>query len=287
MILIELLRSQPWLALSCAALLGLIAGSFLNVVTHRLPLMLERDWRRQSREILRLDAVAETVFNLVLPRSHCPSCACPLPAQDNIPVFSDLLLRGRCRQCQAAISPRYPLLEIVTALLSVAVVAHFGVNWPALCALLCTWTLLALAAIDLEQQLLPDSLTQPLLWLGLLFNTQSLFTSPVSAVFGAAAGYLVLWSVYWSFKLLTGRDGMGAGDFKLLAALGAWLGWQMLPMIVLLSSLAGALSGVALILLRGRDRREPLPFGPFLAAAGFIALLWGKPLSALLFSGAF
>jgi leader peptidase (prepilin peptidase)/N-methyltransferase len=287
MTLIELLRSQLWLALTCATLLGLIVGSFLNVVVHRLPVMLERDWQRQSREILGLDVPVETVFNLALPRSHCPACGAPLRAQDNFPVLSYLLLRGRCRQCQAAISLRYPLLEICSALLAVAVVAHFGVTWLALYALLLTWTLLALAAIDLEHQLLPDDLTQPLLWLGLLLNTQNLLTSPISAVFGAAVGYLVLWSVYWIFKLLTGREGMGQGDFKLLAALGAWLGWQMLPVIVLLSSFVGALTGIALIVLRGRDRREPLPFGPFLAAAGFIALLWGKPLSTLLFSGAF
>jgi leader peptidase (prepilin peptidase)/N-methyltransferase len=287
MTFMELLSSQPWLALLCAAVLGLIVGSFLNVVAYRLPLMLERDWQRQSREILGLDAPTEPAFNLALPRSHCPACGCPLRAQDNLPLLSYLLLRGRCRQCQATIPLRYPLLEAFTALLSIVVVAHFGVSWLSLFALLFTWTLLALAAIDIEQQLLPDDLTQPLLWLGLLLNTQSLFVSPVSAVAGAAVGYLVLWSVYWMFRLLTGREGLGQGDFKLLAALGAWLGWQALPLVVLLSSLVGALTGIALIALRGRDRREPLPFGPYLAAAGFIALLWGQKLSTLLFGGAF
>ncbi|MDR0780829.1 MAG: A24 family peptidase [Pseudomonadales bacterium] len=285
--LIDLLRAQPWLALVCTAVLGLIVGSFLNVVVQRLPRMLERDWQRQSREMLGLEVQEEALFNLALPPSQCPACRHPLRVRDNLPLVGYLLLRGRCRHCHGAISPRYPLLEALTALLGVVVVAHFGLSWQTVFALCFIWALLALAAIDLEQQLVPDTLTQPLLWLGLLLNTQHLFVSPGNAIIGSAAGYLLLWSVYWIFKLLSGREGLGQGDLKLLAALGAWLGWQALPLIVLLSSLSGALTGLALIALRGRDRHAPLPFGPFLATAGGIALLWGQALSALLFGGAF
>ncbi|MDD3483233.1 A24 family peptidase [Azovibrio restrictus] len=261
--------------------LGLLVGSFLNVVIHRLPKMMERDWLAQCAE-LRGESIAEgETFNLSTPRSRCPHCGHQISALENIPVLSYLLLRGKCRSCHASITLRYPLIELGAALLSGYAAWHFGPGWQAVGAALLLWTLLALAMIDMDTQLLPDSLTLPLLWLGLLFNLEGHFTSLPEAVVGAMAGYLSLWSVYWLFKLATGKEGMGYGDFKLLAALGAWMGWTLLPSIILLSSLVGALVGISLMVLAKHGRNIPIPFGPYLAAAGGIALFWGKDLNRL------
>ena len=283
------LASSPVLLLALAFILGLIVGSFLNVVIYRLPLMMERDWRAQCHEFLELPApvsegFASGKFNLSQPGSHCPHCKHAIGASENIPVISYILQRGKCIHCNSPISPRYPILETVTGLFSLLTVASFGLSWLTLALLIFTWTLIVLTMIDLDRQLLPDDITLPLLWLGLLVNSQGLLTSLQNAVWGEVAGYLILWSIYWIFKLLTGKEGMGYGDFKLLAALGAWLGWQALPQIILLSSLVGVIVGVSMIVLKGRDKNIPIPFGPYLASAGFIALLWGDKLSALVFN---
>lgn len=262
-------------------LLGLLIGSFLNVVILRTPPRLEFDWRREAREILDLpepDAIAPPGW--VADRSRCPTCGHQLSWYENIPVLSYAVLRGRCRVCKAPISTQYPLVELLTGLLSVAVVAHFGPGWESAVALLATWILIAASGIDFRTTLLPDQFTLPLLWLGLLSAAAaSLYVSPSQAIWGSALGYLSLWSVYWLFKLVTGKDGMGYGDFKLLAALGAWLGWQALPLVILLSSVVGAVCGIALMLIKRRGREVAIPFGPYLAAAGWIALLWGEPLT--------
>lgn len=266
-------------------LLGLIVGSFLNVVIYRLPIMLKAGWKSECQAFLAEDAdqspatEAAPVFNLNTPRSRCPHCDHAITAWENIPVLSYLFLRGRCRQCKTAISLRYPAIELFTAALSMACAWHFGVSAMAAFAILLSWGLIALAFIDLDEQYLPDSITLPFLWLGLLVNTQQLFVDLESAVIGAMAGYLVLWSVYMLFKTLTGKEGMGFGDFKLLAMLGAWLGWQMLPAIILISSAVGAIIGIALIASNRHQRGIPIPFGPFLAAAGWIALLWGSDIN--------
>ena len=276
-------EQYPLLWLSVAALFGLVTGSFLNVVIHRLPRMLERDWRRQCDALLARDGEPASElperYDLVQPASHCPRCGTAIRPVDNIPVLSYLLLRGRCRQCQVRIPARYPLVELLTAVVSVVVAWRLGVSWQTAAALPLTWALLALTFIDLDHKLLPDDITLPLLWAGLLVNLGGLFTDLPSAVIGAVAGYLCLWTVYHGFRLLTGKEGMGYGDFKLLAAFGAWLGWQALPLIVLLSSLVGALTGIAMMLFAGHRRGTPIPFGPFLAAAGWIALLWGDALT--------
>ena len=264
-----------------ALILGLLIGSFLNVVIYRLPKMLERQWRAECVALTGASATPEqpeAPFNLVTPASTCPHCGHRIRPWENIPALSYLLLRGRCSQCRQRISVRYPIVEVVTGILSAALAWHFGPTPQLLAALVLTWGLIALTMIDADTQLLPDVLTLPLLWLGLLVNTQGLFTDLNSAVWGAAAGYLSLWTVYWLFKLITGKEGMGYGDFKLLAALGAWMGWQMLPLIILLSSLVGAVVGIAMIVALGRDRQIPIPFGPYLATAGWIALLWGEPI---------
>ncbi|MFZ2852997.1 MAG: A24 family peptidase [Rhodocyclaceae bacterium] len=271
--------AQPTVfAVSCG-LLGLLVGSFLNVVIHRLPKMMEHDWHGQCA-LLRGEEIAEApVLSLVAPRSRCPACGHPIGALENIPIVSWLFLRGRCSACQAPISPRYPAIEALTGLLTAFAAAHFGFGWAAAGAILLVWCLVALTFIDVDTQLLPDSITLPLLWAGLLFNLNDTFVDLHSAVVGAAAGYLTLWSVYWLFKLSTGKEGMGYGDFKLLAALGAWFGWQMLPLTILLSSLVGAVVGIALIVLAKRGRNVPIPFGPYLAAAGLLALFWGKDIT--------
>ncbi len=263
-----------------AALLGLCLGSFLNVVVHRLPRMLEREWAAQCAE-LRGEPIPGDgdAFNLMWPRSRCPSCGHGITALENIPVLSYLFLRGKCSACGCRISARYPLVEFFTAAGSAAIALHFGIAWSTLGALCLLWSLIALALIDFDTQLLPDSITLPLLWLGLVFNLFGVFTDLRSAVLGAMAGYLALWSVYWLFRFATGKEGMGFGDFKLLAALGAWLGWQLLPAVILLSSLVGALVGVALIVFARHGRHVPIPFGPYLAAAGFVALFWGEALT--------
>ncbi len=275
--------SSDWLA-GAALLFGLLVGSFLNVVVHRLPLMMRREWRAQCAEEMAQPAPAlpEGRFDLVAPRSRCPACNRQIRAVENIPLFSWLALKGRCAGCSARISPRYPAVELLTGLLFAA--TAWLLPWPAqaLAGIGLTGALIALSFIDIDEQLLPDSITLPLLWAGLLFNLlagDQAFVSIEEAVIGAVAGYLSLWTVYQGFKLVTGREGMGYGDFKLLAALGAWLGWQMLPLVILLSALVGAIVGIAMILLLGRDRQVPIPFGPYLAAAGWIALLWGPALT--------
>lgn len=262
------------------ALLGLFVGSFLNVVIHRLPRMMERVWHAQAAELRGEPVEPAERFNLATPRSRCPHCGHLIGALENIPVLSYLVLRGRCGHCGAGISMRYPIVEAFTALLSGYAAWHFGFGVAAAGALLFIWTMVALAFIDVDTQLLPDDLTLPLLWLGLLFNLGGAFTDLPSAVIGAMAGYLSLWSVYWLFKLVTGKEGMGYGDFKLLGAIGAWLGWQLLPLTILLSSLVGAVVGIALIVLARHGRNVPIPFGPYLAAAGIIALFWGEDLTS-------
>ncbi len=261
-----------------AGLLGLCVGSFLNVVIYRLPKMMEQDWLAQCAE-LRGEAAPDQgeALSLAKPRSRCPSCGHQITALENIPLLSYLLiLKGKCSGCGTRISPRYPVIELMTGLLSAYAAWHFGPTIQTIGALALLWALIALSAIDLDTQLLPDSITLPLLWLGLAFNLWSAFADLPTAVIGAMAGYLSLWSVFWLFKLATGKEGMGYGDFKLLAALGAWLGWQMLPAIILLSSIVGAIVGIALIVAARRGRNVPIPFGPYLAAAGVIALFWGQ-----------
>lgn len=273
----EFLAGSPLLVVIESALLGLIVGSFLNVVIHRLPKMMMRDWRLQCHELqgtTPVDADMEP-YNLNVPRSHCPGCHHAISIWENIPVISYLILRGRCKECGQRISIRYPLIETLTAVLSALVAWQFGFSWQTAAALLLTWALVPLIFIDLEHQLLPDDITLPLLWLGLGLSLFGIFTDPASAILGAMAGYLSLWSVYIAFKLLTGKEGMGYGDFKLLALFGAWLGWQAVPLIIILSSLVGSIVGITLILLRRHQRDIPIPFGPYLAAAGWIALMWG------------
>lgn len=265
----------------CALLIGLLIGSFLNVVIYRLPIMMQRDWREQARDILELPAEARReTFNLVLPNSKCPQCGHEIKPWENIPVISYLFLRGKCSSCKTPISKRYPLVELSCGLLSAYIAWHFGVTWQAAGMLVLTWGLLAMSLIDADHQLLPDSLVLPLLWLGLILNHFGLFTSLEDALWGAVAGYLSLWSVYWLFKLITGKEGMGYGDFKLLAMLGAWGGWQVLPLTILLSSLVGAVLGLIMLRLRNAETSTPIPFGPYLAIAGWIALLWGDQITA-------
>ena len=275
---------MPALFVALAGVLGLLVGSFLNVVIHRLPKMMENEWREQCAELSApIDqapghSAQKPTYNLVLPRSACPSCGHRISALENIPVVSYLALGGRCRGCKSKISARYPIVEAMTGLLSGLVAWHFGFGIAGLSALILLWGMIALTFIDADTQLLPDSITLPLLWLGLIVNSDNTFTDLRSAVLGAVFGYLALWSVYWLFKLATKKEGMGYGDFKLLAAIGAWLGWQVLPLVILLSSVVGAVIGIALIVLARMGRNIPLPFGPYLAMAGFIALLWGKPI---------
>jgi leader peptidase (prepilin peptidase)/N-methyltransferase len=280
-LLLELAHGLPWLYFSLVLLFSLMIGSFLNVVIHRLPIMLEREWQAEYRSYFAPDeeATAAERYNLMVPRSACPHCGHAITALENIPLLSWLWLKGRCRDCQTPISVRYPLVELMTALLSVAVAMTVPPGWSTLAALLLTWVLVALTFIDLDKMLLPDQLTLPLLWGGLLFNLAGGFVPLADAVIGAMAGYLVLWSLYWAFKMLTGKEGMGYGDFKLLAALGAWLGWQALPIVLLLSSLIGAIIGIGLIALRKHHQGKPIPFGPYLAIAGWIALLWGDTIT--------
>ncbi|MDR2506601.1 MAG: A24 family peptidase [Candidatus Accumulibacter sp.] len=260
-------------------LLGLSFGSFLNVVIHRLPRMMENDWRDQCAELQGIPASSEReALTLATPRSRCPRCGHTITPLENIPVASWIFLRGKCSACRAPISMRYPAVEALTALLSVSVALRFGVTWGAVGALVLAYSLIALAFIDFDTQYLPDTITLPLIWAGLLFNLFDTYVPLRSAVAGAMAGYLSLWSVYWIFKLCTGKEGMGHGDFKLLAALGAWFGWQALPAIILLSSLVGAVVGIGLIVVASRGRDIPIPFGPYLASAGLVILFWGNEL---------
>jgi len=278
------LLSEPWAVSIGTFILGLLIGSFLNVVIHRLPKMMEAEWREQCEELLCTTASTEEkpareAFNLIVPRSRCPHCGQGIKAHENIPVISYLFLRGKCSACKAPISLRYPAVELVTGLLSLAVICVFGATITGLTALVLTWCLIALTMIDFDTQLLPDSITLPLVWLGLIVNYFGLFTTLEAALWGAVAGYLFLWSIYWLFKLLTGKEGMGYGDFKLLSALGAWFGWAYLPQIILLSACVGALVGIALMFIKRRGKDIPIPFGPYLAAAGWIALIWGDQIN--------
>ena len=273
------LYSSPVTLAALAVLLGLFIGSFLNVVVYRIPRMLEHEEAAWLAEREGKDVAPQPAYNLAVPRSQCPACGHRITALENIPVLSWLVLKARCSACQAPISGRYPAVELLTGLLSGLVVWHFGPTWQSATALLLVWVLIALSFIDFDTQLLPDRLTLPLVWAGLLANLAGIgFTSLSEAVIGAAAGYLALWSVYWIFKLATGKEGMGYGDFKLLAALGAWLGWKMLPTVILLSSVAGAVIGIALIMAARRGKDIPIPFGPYLAIAGVVALLYGERL---------
>jgi len=331
MTLSQALASNTPFLLSCAGILGLIVGSFLNVVIHRLPQMMHKAWREQCLDYLEnnhldnenpknedqneqnldnaklersqnddagtIDQSAVSAattnpplgkatekYNLMVPRSACPACGHAITAVENIPVISYLALKGRCAGCKTPISSRYPIIEASTGLLSVIVAWHFGFSLQCAAALILTWSLIALSVIDFDHKLLPDDITLPLLWIGLLLNIGALFTDSTSSLIGAIAGYLSLWGVYWAFKLLTRKEGMGYGDFKLLAMLGAWMGWQSLPGIVLLSSFVGAAIGIALILFRGRDKNIPIPFGPYLAIAGWIYLLWGDQITQVYFN---
>lgn len=278
--LLDLLASSPLAFVLCALILGLLVGSFLNVVVYRLPLMMIRDWKTQSREMLDLPAAPQPeTFNLILPHSRCPHCSHKIRAWENIPVVSYLFLGGKCSQCKAPISKRYPLAELACGLLSAFIAWHFGFGWQAAAMLVLTWGLLSMSLIDADHQLLPDAIVLPLLWLGLIVNAFGLFTSLTDALWGAVAGYLVLWCVFWLFKLVTGKEGMGYGDFKLLAMLGAWGGWQILPLTILLSSIVGAVLGLILLRLRNVETSTPIPFGPYLALAGWIALLWGDQIT--------
>ncbi|MGE8325874.1 prepilin peptidase [Pseudomonas urmiensis] len=274
------LAVQPVYFLVLATVLGLLVGSFLNVLVHRLPIMLERQWQREAQEVLDLPLVEHERFNLSLPASHCPHCGHRIRPWENIPLLSYLLLRGRCSACKGAISTRYPLVELACAGLSLVVAWHFGPGVQALAALLLTWCLLALSLIDAEQQILPDVLVLPMVWIGLIVNAFGVFVTLDAALWGAVLGYLSLWSVYWLFKLVTGKEGMGYGDFKLLAMIGAWGGWQVLPVTLVLSSVVGALIGLCLMRLRKASLGTAMPFGPYLAIAGWIAVLWGDEMYA-------
>lgn len=279
MTFLSLLQSSPTLFICLIILLGLLVGSFLNVVIYRLPIMMEQEWQSQCDELNGKESQTSESFTLSTPPSRCPHCNHAISALENIPIISYVLLRGKCKQCKAGIAIRYPLIEALTGLLSGIVAWQFGFDWACLGALLLTWSLIALTFIDVDHQLLPDSITLPLLWLGITFNLFTVYTDLQSSVIGAMAGYLSLWLVFQGFKLATGKEGMGFGDFKLLAALGAWLGWALLPSIILLSSLVGATIGISLILLRQHQRDIPIPFGPYLAAAGWLALVWGHDIN--------
>ncbi|NOS73643.1 MAG: prepilin peptidase [Methyloglobulus sp.] len=278
---LDYLIGFPALFSAVVGLIGLLVGSFLNVVIYRLPIMMQKNWRKDCQEYLGLDSEpqAEEPFNLVLPLSRCPGCNTPIKPYQNIPVISYVFLRGKCAKCKNPISLRYPIIEAFTALTSFVIANHFGFTPQTGFGLLLTWSLIALSFIDIDHHLLPDSITLPMLWLGLFLSMFGLFTDSNASIIGAIAGYLALWSVFHLFKLLTGKEGMGYGDFKLLALFGAWLGWQSLPAIILLSSLVGAVVGIAMIVFSRHDRNTPIPFGPYLAAAGWIALIWGADIN--------
>jgi leader peptidase (prepilin peptidase)/N-methyltransferase len=275
----DLLREQPAFFISMATLLGLMVGSFLNVVIHRLPKMMEQEWQRNCADLHGQEALAHPRYTLVTPRSACPVCGHQIRAWENIPAVSYLLLGGKCSACKTRISPRYPLVEAMAGILAGLIAWRFGYGAAALAAMAFTFCLIALTFIDFDTHLLPDDITLPLLWGGLLWNISGGFTDLTSAVIGAVAGYLALWSIYWLFKIITGKEGMGYGDFKLLAAIGAWFGWQLLPAVILLSSLAGSVIGISLILLARHGRNVPIPFGPYLALGGIAALFFGPQLA--------
>ena len=284
--MLELISESAPVFIAIVFAFTLLIGSFLNVVIHRLPIMMEREWREQADELTKTPPeheLPEGRFDLVAPRSRCPSCGSLITALQNVPVISYLFLRGRCANCKTRISARYPLVELMTALLAAICAWHFGPGWEALLAIVLTLTLVPITMIDADTQLIPDAIVLPLMWLGLalslfhpLAGADTLFISPSDAIVGAMAGYLSLWSIFWVFKLVTGKDGMGYGDFKLLAALGAWLGWQQLPIIIMMSAIVGTVINVVMIVARGKDRSIPIPFGPYLATAGWITMLWGE-----------
>ncbi len=291
--IVPLLQNHPVVFIITATVVGLMVGSFLNVVIYRLPIMMQRDWDEQAAMVLddaKLEDCAQSLrekrdtparYNLIVPRSGCPKCQRRIGALENIPIVSYLVLGGKCAGCKTPISIRYPVVEAITAVVSGYIAWHFGFGLAALAAIVFAWSLIALTIIDIDTQLLPDSITLPLLWIGLLANMLGTFAPLDAAVIGAVAGYLALWSVYWLFKLATGKEGMGFGDFKLLAAIGAWLGWKLIPLVILLSSFVGAAVGILLIVFRRHGRSTLIPFGPYLAAAGLIAILWGADINAM------
>ena len=278
MSLIQSFQAFPALFVTAVTVMSLAIGSFLNVVIHRLPKMLERQWRDELSELNGQEVAAGPRYNLMVPRSACPACGHAIGALENVPLISYLALRGKCAGCKARISPRYPLVEALTGVLSGYIAWRYGFTWQTLALLVFVWSMIALAFIDLDTFYLPDDITLPLVWAGLLANMGGLFVDLQSAVIGAIAGYLALWLVFWGYKLATGKDGMGYGDFKLLAAIGAWLGWKMLPVVILLSSLVGAIVGISLIVFARHGRNVPIPFGPYLVLGGLIALFWGDQL---------
>jgi leader peptidase (prepilin peptidase)/N-methyltransferase len=281
----ELFTGSPQIFVSIVFLISLLIGSFLNVVIYRLPIMMEREWRAQCKELAATPAadIPDGRFNLVFPRSRCSSCGTQISALQNIPILSFLVLGGKCASCGEAFSKRYPIVEAATAILTAIVAWRFGFSWESAAAILLTWALIAVSVIDIDHQIIPDSISLPFVWLGLVLSlfhpmpgSEVLFVDPKIAIVGALAGYLSLWSIYQLFRLMTGKEGMGYGDFKLLAVLGAWLGWQMLPLIILLSAVVGAAVGITMIIVQRHDRNIPIPFGPYLAAAGWIAMLYGE-----------
>ena len=276
----DLLRAEPTFFVTSSIIVGLMVGSFLNVVIHRLPKMMEREWHNNCLELQGKETPIQPKYTIVTPRSACPNCGHNISALENIPVISYLMQGGKCKGCKAKISMRYPLIEALTGALIGAVAYKYGYSYSSLFAFILVFALVALTFIDFDTQLLPDDITLPLLWLGLLFNLNGGFTDIKSAVLGAMFGYLILWSVYWLFKLVTGKEGMGYGDFKLLGAIGAWFGWQLLPAVILLSSVVGAIIGIAMIMFKGKSGSTAIPFGPFLAFGGIAALFFGQQLSA-------
>ncbi|MFK8047702.1 MAG: A24 family peptidase [Halioglobus sp.] len=280
--MLDALNQHSWMLAIALSFMGLVVGSFLNVVIYRLPIMMESQWRKDCCELLEVEEKEATeTINLAVPNSHCPHCGQSIKAWQNIPVLSYIMLGGKCHNCRSRISIRYPIIELVTGVMTLALAVYFQASLALLGAMFFTWALIALTMIDVDQQLLPDDITLPLLWLGLILNVSETYVTLEAAVIGAALGYLSLWSVFWLFKLLTGKDGMGYGDFKLLAALGAWMGWQAIPLIILLSSVVGAVVGISLMVLKRRGKDIPIPFGPYLAMAGWISLLWGDHLTGL------
>ncbi len=283
MSLYAIFLANPGFYYIVVAMTSLLIGSFLNVVIYRLPIMMEREWRAECNRFLNIEneSMNAEAFNLMVPRSKCPKCDHKISAFENIPLLSFLILGGKCRGCKSAISIRYPIIELTTCILSVIAAMHFGPGVQSLFAVVMTWTLIVLTMIDFDHQLLPDSITLPFLWLGIICNMFGLYTDIHSSLIGAIAGYMILWSVYMAFKLATGKQGMGFGDFKLLAMLGAWLGWQVLPLIIILSSVLGSLVGIGLIIFSGHQKNKPIPFGPYLATAGWIALMFGDQLTQM------
>lgn len=286
--ILHTLEAEPWLFLAVVVFIGLCVGSFLNVVIYRLPIMLERDWRKQCHDYLEIEPPDTNKkaddLSLHSPASACPHCNHKIKAWENIPVLSYLFLKGKCSSCATPISPRYPLIELLTAALSTVVAIKYGVSFETLAALIFTWALIALALIDFDTQLLPDNLTLPLLWLGLFLSLFDIFTDTGSSIIGAISGYMVLWTVFYIFKIITGKEGMGFGDFKLLAAIGAWAGWSLLPLTILISSVAGSIIGIIMLLTGLTKKQQPIPFGPYIAIAGWIILLWGNEINALYLS---